>query len=134
MGDISNWNTSRVTDISFMFDGAAAFNQPLSFDMSSVTDMRGMFNRATAFNQPLSFDTSSVMDMVGMFNRATAFNQPLSFDTSRVTDMGGMFYSANSLSNANKLLIRCAWAGTDAFAAAGYNSQLPSGWAPGSCD
>jgi len=41
----------------------------------------------------------------------------------------GMFYGANSLSNANKLLIRCAWAGTSAFASAGYGSD----WGPGSC-
>ena len=37
---------------------------------------------------------------------------------------------ANSLSAANKLLIRCAWAGTAAFASAGYDSS----WAPGSCE
>jgi len=36
---------------------------------------------------------------------------------------------ANSLSAANKLLIRCAWADTPAFASAGYGSS----WAPGSC-
>ena len=36
---------------------------------------------------------------------------------------------ARSLSAANKLLIRCAWAGTPAFASSGYGS----GWAPGSC-
>ena len=37
--------------------------------------------------------------------------------------------NANSLSNANKLLIRCAWAGTSAFTSAGYGSS----WGPGSC-
>ena len=42
--------------------GAFAFNQPLSFDTSSVTDMSYMFYYASAFNQPLSFDTSSVTD------------------------------------------------------------------------
>ena len=35
-----------------------------------------------------------------------------------------------SLSDANKLLIRCAWADTKAFASAGYD---PLAWAPGSC-
>eukprot|EP00964_Phaeocystis_antarctica_P027855 scaffold15707_cov63-Phaeocystis_antarctica.AAC.5 len=35
----------------------------------------------------------------------------------------------NSLSNANKLLTRCAWAGTSAFASAGYGSS----WGPGTC-
>ena len=33
------------------------------------------------------------------------------------------------MSNANKLLIRCAWAGTSAFASAGYGSN----WGPGAC-
>ena len=45
----------------------SAFNQPLSFDTSSVTDMSYMFYVASAFNQPLSFDTSSVTDMSYMF-------------------------------------------------------------------
>ena len=64
--------------------------------------------------------------------RATAFNQPLSFDTSSVTTMGIMFYNANSLSAANKLLIRCAWAGTAAFDS---NARFNSGTWPstGSC-
>jgi len=43
--------------------------------------------------------------------------------------MGLMFYKTTSLSNANKLLIRCAWAGTSAFARAGYDSL----WGPGNC-
>ena len=66
------------------------------------------------------------------------FNQPLSsFNTSKVTDMRQMFavrpfdsrQSASSLSADNKLAIRCAWADTAAFDAAGYDSN----WAPGSC-
>jgi len=50
--------------------------------------------------------------------------------------MNRMFNDANSLSAANKLLIRCAWVGTAAFDSAGYvSSWAPyvSGWAPGSC-
>ena len=45
---------------------------------------------------------------------AKAFNQPLSWDTSKVTTMRYMFWM-NSLSDANKLFIRCAWAGTSVF-------------------
>ena len=33
------------------------------------------------------------------------------------------------MSDANKLLIRCAWAGTSAFASSGYGSS----WGPGTC-
>jgi len=42
------------------WQGASAFNQPLSLDTSSVTSMTNMFFNAEAFNQPLSFDTSSI--------------------------------------------------------------------------
>merc|ERR1712086_456332 len=119
---------SGVTTMYRMFYSAYAFNQPLSFDTSSVTTMRNMFRGTSAFNQPLSFDTSSVTIMGYMFYQASAFNQPLSFDTSRVTSMAAMFYQT-SLSAANKLLTRCAWAGTSAFASAGYGSS----WAPGTC-
>merc|ERR1711935_483263 len=131
--DISNWNTSGVTDMYRMFGYAAAFNQPLSFDTSSVTNMGYMFLGAAAFNQPLSFDTSSVTNMHGIFYNAEAFNQPLSFDTSSVTGssaMDDMFSGASSLSATNKLIIRCAWADTMAFASAGYDED----WAPGGCD
>merc|ERR1711935_169606 len=115
--------------MSVMFKKAFKFNQPLSFDTSKVANMEGMLAGAKAFNQPLSFDTSSVTTMQGMFWGAKAFNQPLSFDTSKVTTMRDMFGGGNSLSAANKLLIRCAWAGTSAFASAGYGSS----WGPGNC-
>ena len=111
-----------------MFYGASAFNQPLTFDTSKVTAVNSMFRGASAFNQPLSLDTSSVTDTTYMFEGASAFNQPLSFDTSSVTDMRHMFSGA-PLSAANKLLIRCAWAGTSAFASTGYGSS----WGPGTC-
>jgi len=44
--------------------------------------------------------------------------------------MDDMFSGASSLSATNKLIIRCAWADTMAFASAGYGST----WAPGGCD
>eukprot|EP00964_Phaeocystis_antarctica_P093153 scaffold60051_cov59-Phaeocystis_antarctica.AAC.3 len=80
----------------YMFGGASAFDQPLSFDTSGVTTMFMMFLYAGAFNQPLSFDTSSVTSMAAMFQSASAFNRPLSFDTSSVTTMSVMFYVRSS--------------------------------------
>merc|ERR1719272_33174 len=98
-----------------MLYNTAAFNKPLSFDTTSVTTMVDMFGWATAFNQPLSFDTSSVTTMEGMLYNTAAFNKPLSFDTSSVIAMQYMFDNNPLFSDANKLLIRCAWAGNTEF-------------------
>ena len=59
---------------------AHAFNQPLTnFDTSQVTNMQYMFYNAAAFNQPLTnFDTSQVTNMAYMFQTATAFEQDIS--------------------------------------------------------
>jgi len=108
-------DTSSVKSMWGMFREASAFNQPLSLDTSSVTSMGAMFYSASAFNQPLSLDTSSVTDMGGMFRSASAFNQPLSLDTSSIANMDKMFYAANGLSDANKVLIRCALSGNAEF-------------------
>jgi len=47
--------------------------------------------------------------------------------------MGYMFKNANALSDANKKLIQCAWAGTSAFVYAGYGPGGSAGWPLGSC-
>ena len=92
-------DTSVITNMSRMFDGAKSFNQPIgSWDTSNVTDMYKMFFEAESFNQPIgNWDTSNVTDMWGMFSGATSFNQPIgNWDTSKVTSMERMFYEAIS--------------------------------------
>ena len=100
---IGSWDVSKVTDMSYMFSGAYAFNQPIgSWNVSNVTTMFGMFYYATAFNQPIgSWNVSKVTSMRSMFQNAPAFNQPIgSWNVSKVTTMLGMFYGAG-LSTAN---------------------------------
>ncbi len=100
-GDISNWNTSNVTNMRCMFRNAKAFNQDInSWNVSNVTNMESMFFNASSFNQPLNFDTSNVTTMEDMFYQAKSFNQPLNFDTSKVVDMEGMFFYASSFDQA----------------------------------
>ena len=92
--DVSNFDTSNVTDMSGMFgDSQATTLDVSSFDTSNVTDMCGMFNRSQAATLDLSsFDTSSVTNMSFMFNDSQATTLDVSnFDTSNVTDMSGMF-------------------------------------------
>jgi len=126
-GPIACWDVSGVTDMSHLFKQMRNFDTDISsWDTSAVTSMYAMFEQADEFNQPLTWDTSRVTDMRYMFINAKKFNQPLlGFDTSRVTSFYNMFGGAISLSDANKLLIRCAWA------ANGF--PYGSDWGPGSC-
>ena len=95
-----------------------------------------MFWSASAFNQPLSWDTSSVMDMEDMFGvsffgvRYTRASPDPHISPHIAHALLSTRQGASSLSDANKLLIRCAWAGTAAFVSAGYNAL---DWGPGSC-
>nr|QFG73987.1 MAG: protein of unknown function DUF285 [Megaviridae environmental sample] len=119
-GDISNWDTSKVTTMSSMFRGALNFNQPLNWNTSKVTNMSSMFMGAVAFNQPLNWNTSKVTNMSSMFMGAVEFNQPLNWNTSQVTNMSNMFMGAQTfnqplnwntskVTNMNKILMN-AWA------------------------
>jgi surface protein len=97
--DIGSWNTAQVTTMYYMFRGASAFNQDIgSWNTSQVTDMQGMFYSASAFNQDTgSWNTEKVTHMGYMFESASAFNQDIgSWNTSQVTNMYYMFYSASS--------------------------------------
>ena len=98
-GEISNWDTSRVTSMRGMFKDARSFNQPLNnWNVSKVTNMSAMFCFARSFNQPLdNWNVSNVTDMNNMFNDVTFFNHPLNnWNVSKVEDMAWMFYKASS--------------------------------------
>ena len=52
--DISNWDTSSVTNMKNMFNGCNSFNQDISkWDVSNVTNMDNMFNYAFEFEQDI---------------------------------------------------------------------------------
>ena len=96
-GNIENWDTSEVTDMSKLFINKWFFNQNISkWNTANVTNMGRMFYDARAFNQDIkSWDTSNVTNMRYMFYNAHEFNQDIkSWDTSNVTDMSYMFYNA----------------------------------------
>ena len=98
-GEISNWDTSRVTNMYGLFCGATSFNEPLNnWNVSNVTIMSYMFRNANSFNQPLNdWNVSKVTDMKCMFQGAESFNQPLNkWNVSNVTSMQSMFYDATS--------------------------------------
>ena len=108
-GNISNWNTSNVTNMTAMFYGASNFNESIDtsgnkWNTSNVTDMNSMFYGVTKFNNSISnWDTSKVTNMNNMFYGASNFNQPLDpsgniWNTYNVTNMTTMFQNAINFS------------------------------------
>ena len=100
--DIGNWNTAQVTNMGWMFQVASAFNRDIGrWNTSQVTIMREMFQSASAFNHDIeSWNTVQVTTMFGMFYQASAFNQDIgSWNTAQVTYMNGMFQSASAFNH-----------------------------------
>ena len=105
--DLSSFDTSKVTDMSFMFTGMSSLTSLnlSSFDTSRVTDMSYMLaDMYDLITLNLSnFDTSKVTNMNAMlYNlfKLTTLNLS-SFDTSKVTNMRYMFYGMSNLTTLN---------------------------------
>ena len=101
--DDNSIDTSRVTDMSYMF---AICSSLLSLDLSQfntvkVTDMSSMFAYCPKLSSVnvSSFNTTNVISMLGMFGECNNLQSLdlLSFDTSKVTTMNTMFVSCSNL-------------------------------------
>ena len=85
-GEINEWDTSLITDMSALFydetwnNFYSDFNSDISsWDVSNVTNMSYMFRDADIFNQDLSsWNVSSVIEMSYMFRDAASFNGNIS--------------------------------------------------------
>ncbi|WP_420317393.1 BspA family leucine-rich repeat surface protein [Ekhidna sp.] len=102
-GNITGWDVSTVANMSYMFYVNPVFNQDISgWVTSSATNMTRLFSHANAFNQNIGgWDVSGVTNMYGMFNQAYAFNQDISsWNVALVTNMEQMFRDATAF-NAN---------------------------------
>ena len=81
-GEIEDWNTSEVTDMSYMF-----FHQPSYPSWSTST-----------FNKDIGgWNTSNVKNMTAMFSLASIFDQDLSgWDVVNVDDYGMRGFDDNT--------------------------------------
>lgn len=101
--DLSNFNTSSVTDMSEMFCDLEnlAFFDLSNFDTSNVTNMSYMLAgmNSLTFLDLSNFNTSKVTDMSGMFDALSGLTSLVlsNFDTSKVTNMYAMFANMSSL-------------------------------------
>ena len=111
--DLSNFDTSRVTDMNDMFYMSNLTSLNLSkFKTSNVTDMSGMFYDMSSLTMlDLSnFDTSKVTDMTDMFflggnnilkDKLEKIYVNNDFNTSKLTDFLGMFKNRKKLRGGN---------------------------------
>ena len=104
---LANWDTSKVTNMSYMFYFTKITNIDAlaNWDTSKVTNMSAMFNGATSLaniDGARNWDTSKVTDMNYMLLRATSLTNidgARNWDTSKVTSMISMFKDTTSLTN-----------------------------------
>ena len=52
---ISLWDTSLITDMSYLFIRKHTFNENLNSDVSRVEDMQSMFEECYNYNKPMNF-------------------------------------------------------------------------------
>jgi surface protein len=93
--NISGWNVSGVTNMSFMFVGDSSFNQPIgSWNVSNVTTMNSMFGSG-AFNQDIgSWDVSNVTNF-------SQFMYGKSFTDFSTTNLDSIYNGWSSLPSLN---------------------------------
>ena len=113
--DINNWNINTVSNVSMnsMFQLNTVFNQPIgNWNTSRVTNMTGMFQQAS-FNQPIgNWNTSAVTNMASMFNINSNFNQDIgNWNIGAVTSISSFMSSKTpaTFSTANLDAIYIGW-------------------------
>ena len=134
-------NTAGITNMANMFQFTAITTVPL-FDTSGVTNMSFMFGNCGSLTTVPLFDTSKVTNMEYMFISSALTIIPL-FDTSKVTNMDSAFgYSVNVSSGALALYQQASTQAVppsshnDTFSGCGISTttgaaelaQIPSSW------
>ena len=97
-GPISDWDTSDITDMSFLFVGYPLFNGDISsWNVSNVKSFKAMFQDCVIFNKDISsWDVRNGEDFSYMFNRANKFNRNITtWEIRNAKDMNYMFAYSN---------------------------------------
>ena len=103
--DVSNWDTSKVTNMNYMFGYCSSLTSLnlSNWDISKVTDMNSVFYSCKSLTSLdlSSFNTSNVTNMNNMFRDCTSLTSlDLSnFNTSNVISMSYMFSGCNKLTS-----------------------------------
>ncbi|MBQ3307082.1 MAG: BspA family leucine-rich repeat surface protein [Bacilli bacterium] len=100
---LDTWDTSKVTNMSYMFQGLSSLTtlDLSNFDTSNVTNMEAMFYGCSGLTEinVTNFDTSNVTNMPAMFLNCNSLTDidVSNFDTSNATNIASMFSGCSSL-------------------------------------
>lgn len=104
--DVSNWNTSNITELNFVFtccESLRKIDGLETWDVSKVTDMDSVFGNIPVKALNLStWNTRNVTNMCKMFCDCTSLSElilPENFVTNKVTIINNMFQNCESLTN-----------------------------------
>ena len=101
--DLSNFDTSEVTDMSSMFFGCSSLKslELSSFDTSNVANMKLMFYNCSSLSSLnlSNFNTSHVTNMLHMFYGCSSLSSInlFNFNISNLIDMSGIFFGCKNL-------------------------------------
>jgi surface protein len=99
--DLSNWDMSQATNLSYMFHRCRRFNSDVSrWNILNATSFSHMFAGCEVFNSDVSrWNTARAVDMSFMFNDCRAFNSDVSgWDVSNARYLGHMFHGCGFFS------------------------------------
>ena len=94
---VPQFDTSNVRNMSDMFYQCRTLTTVPIFDTNSVTDMSYMFYGCNSLTTIQLFDTINVRNMSNMFVNCSNLTTVPLFDTNSVTDMSYMFYGCSNL-------------------------------------
>ena len=96
-GNPNTWDTSLITDLSFLFYEKTQENHPdiSTWNVFNVTNMQGTFSNSTFNGELNKWNVENVTDFSYCFANNVVFNQPLSrWNTQDATTLKYMFYNA----------------------------------------
>ena len=108
VGDLSNWDTSKVASMGYMFYNCRSLTSVgdlSNWDTSKVTSMGGMFKDCPSLasvGDLSNWDTSNVTNIGSIFNNCSSLasvGDLSNWDTSKVTDISYAFVNCASLTS-----------------------------------
>ena len=94
---IPEFDTSQVTNMSYIFQYCSSLTTIPWLDTSKVTDMFYMFDACSSLTTIPALDTGQVTDMESMFYGCSALTTIPALDASQVTDIYAMFNGCSAL-------------------------------------